>query len=67
MLVGLLPYLLNISGIISCVVVAITASFYLMKGIQLAADLSDKSARKLMFASFIYLPVVFMALLLDKI
>jgi protoheme IX farnesyltransferase len=55
------------SGIISAVVVTITACFYLMKGIQLAADISDKSARKLMFASFIYLPVVFLALLFDKI
>lgn len=67
LLVGTLPFFLGMSGMISLVVVAITAGYYLICGIQLSADVQDKSAKKLMFASFIYLPVAFLALLLDKI
>jgi len=45
----------------------IAGLFFLIKGIQLATDISDKSARSLMFASFMYIPVVFIAFVLDKI
>lgn len=65
--VSALPFILHISGIVSLVVVLIAGMYFLTAGIQLATDLTDKSARKLMFASFIYLPVVFLALVLDKI
>ncbi len=65
--VSALPFILNISGIASLIVSLIAGIYFLSAGIQLATDLSDKSARKLMFASFIYLPVVFLALVLDKI
>lgn len=67
LLVSALPFILHISGIISLVVVLIAGMYFLTAGIQLATDLTDKSARKLMFASFIYLPVVFLSLVLDKI
>lgn len=59
--------MLHISGIVSLIIVLITGMYFLTAGIQLATDLTDKSARKLMFASFIYLPVVFLSLVLDKI
>ncbi len=65
--VGLLPYALGLTGTISLAVSLIAGLFFLVNGIQLATDLSDKSARKLMFASFIYIPVVFIAFVLDKI
>ena len=45
----------------------IAGLFFLIQGIQLATDLSDKSAKKLMFASFLYIPVVFIAFVADKI
>ena len=53
--VSTLPYILNISGIASLIVSLIAGIYFLSAGIQLATDLTDKSARKLMFASFIYL------------
>jgi protoheme IX farnesyltransferase len=48
-------------------VALIAGLFFLINGIQLATDISDKSARKLMFASFMYIPVVFIAFVLDKV
>lgn len=65
--VSMLPYALGITGKISLVISLITGFYFLIKGIQLATDISDESAKKLMFASFIYIPVVFIALVLDKI
>ncbi|MBK9328585.1 MAG: protoheme IX farnesyltransferase [Sphingobacteriales bacterium] len=65
--VGLLPYFLGLTGKISMAVSLIAGLYFLVNGIQLATDLSDKSAKKLMFASFIYIPVVFIAFVLDKI
>jgi hypothetical protein len=41
--------------------------YFLYRGIQLAIDLSDRSAKQLMFASFIYIPVVQLAFVFDKI
>ncbi|MFN8260215.1 MAG: heme o synthase [Chitinophagales bacterium] len=65
--VSVLPYVFGFSGLISLVVSVIAGLFFLIKGIQLATDISDSSAKKLMFASFLYIPVVFIALVLDKI
>lgn len=65
--VSILPYTFGFSGRISLAVVLIAGLFFLMNGIQLATDLTDKSAKKLMFASFFYIPVVFIALVIDKI
>ncbi len=65
--VSTLPYAFGFTGIISLAISLIAGLFFLIKGIQLATDISDKSARSLMFASFIYIPVVFIAFVLDKI
>jgi protoheme IX farnesyltransferase len=62
-----LPYVFGLTGKISLAISLIAGLFFLLQGIQLAIDLSDKSARKLMFASFAYIPVVFIAYVLDKI
>ncbi len=65
--VSVLPYAYGFTGTISLAVSLIAGLIFLIQGIQLATDTSDKSARKLMFASFMYIPVVFIALVLDKI
>jgi heme o synthase len=65
--VSLLPFAFGITGSVSLAVALIAGLFFLIKGIQLATDLSDKSARQLMFASFLYIPVVFIAYVLDKL
>lgn len=65
--VSILPYAFGFTGTVSLAVTLIAGLVFLIQGIQLATDISDKSARKLMFASFMYIPVVFIALVLDKI
>lgn len=67
LIVGALPYFLGVTGIVSLIVITIVGLYFLKCGIKLAIDLSDKSAKQLMFASFIYVPVALLALVIDKI
>ncbi|MEY4926968.1 MAG: hypothetical protein RI894_1404 [Bacteroidota bacterium] len=66
-IVGAFPFFLGISGIVSMIVVAIVASYFTYTAIKLYQLQTDTAALKVMFASFIYLPVVQIALLLDKV
>ncbi len=66
-IVGVFPFFLGISGIISMIVVAVAASYFTYASIKLYQEETDSAALKVMFASFIYLPVVQIALLLDKV
>lgn len=64
---GLLPAFFGVTGINSAVVVTICGVLFLSQTFYLMKDCSRKSALKIMFGSFIYLPVVQIAYLLDKI
>ncbi len=70
---GLLPAKFGITGINSALVVTICGVLFLTQTLLLMRDcLSDeekskKSALKIMFGSFIYLPVVQIAFIIDKI
>ena len=64
---GLLPWALNVSGWISAGVSVVAALLFLYYAIKLYRSCSDKDAKVLMFASFLYLPVVLLAFVLDKI
>ncbi len=65
--VSLLPVFFQLSGYISGLVILIAGIIFLMKAIKLYKTLSPEDASKLMFASFFYLPVVQVAMLIDKI
>jgi protoheme IX farnesyltransferase len=65
--VGLLPYLTGMSGIVSLVIVLIANLFMVWQSIRLFREMEPKSARRVMFSSYIYLPVVLLALLMDKV
>lgn len=65
--VSVLPYLFHISGFYSMIVLLITALWFLYKAYMLYRECSIEAARKLMFASFVYLPVVLIALVIDKV
>ncbi|MCO5230045.1 MAG: heme o synthase [Chitinophagales bacterium] len=67
LLVSVVPFLLGLTGYYSLIVVLISGLLFLYTAIQLCIDLSDKSAKKLMFASFFYIPIVQIALVIDKI
>jgi protoheme IX farnesyltransferase len=61
-----LPYLIGMSGMISLVIVTATNIFLLVQCIRLYREESVKAARRVMFSSYIHLPVVLLALLSDK-
>jgi protoheme IX farnesyltransferase len=65
--ISFLPVILSFGSIYAALALLALGIFFFVRSIQLIIDLSDKSARKLMFASFIYLPVVFIIMLIDKI
>lgn len=64
---GLLPWYLGVSGWISAVVSVAAALAFLYYAVKLYISCNDKDAKVLMFASFLYLPVVLLAFVLDKL
>ncbi len=64
---SLLPTYFGITGSIAAVVALIAGSYYAFEAYRLFKNLDDKSATRLMFASFVYLPVVQLAYWLDKV
>ncbi len=65
--VSILPAYIGITGVTSAVVVGIAGLLFFLPTLQLITSPSRKAALTIMFASFIYLPVVQIAFLLDKI
>ncbi len=65
--ISLLPYYLGTTGIVSGMITLVTGLLFLYQSIELYRQCSLKSARSLMFGSFAYLPIVQIALLLDRI
>jgi protoheme IX farnesyltransferase len=64
---GFLPFGAGISGLFSAVVIASAGICFFIITTQLARSKSRTAALKIMYSSFIYLPLVQIALLLDKI
>ena len=65
--VGMLPYYLNITGTISLWIVLGANLFLLVQCLRLLFELNATAARRVMFSSYIYLPVVYLSLLADKV
>ncbi len=65
--VGLLPALYNIAGSIYFLTALLAGAGFLAVGIYLARTRSVKAARYLLYASLLYLPLVFITMALDKI
>lgn len=63
---GLLPATFGITGINSAIVVTICGVLFLAQTFSLMKSGDRKSALKIMFGSFLYLPIVQIAYLLDK-
>jgi heme o synthase len=64
---GFMPYLLGMTGITSAIIAVVSGILFLIQTFLLMRDCSRKSAKFIMFGSFIYLPVVQIAFLLDKV
>lgn len=65
--VSLLMYMLDITGVISAIIVGATGLLFAYQAFVLYRTQDAKDARNLMFGSFLYLPIVLIALLIDKI
>ena len=64
--VGVLPYFTGMSGIVSLVVVLIVNLGMVGQCVRLYREMTVKAARRVMFSSYIYLPVVLLSLLANK-
>ena len=65
--VGFLPHYLGITGEWSMWVVLVANIFMVVQCVRLYQNMGVPAARRVMFSSYIYLPIVFLALLADKI
>ncbi len=63
----LVPYLIELTGSYSLIVVMLANLFLLWQCIRLYRQMDAKAARRVMFGSYIYLPVVLLAYLADKV
>jgi len=65
--VGVLPYLVGMSGVVSFWIMLAANLWMVWLCVKLYRKMEVKAARAVMFGSYIYLPVVLLALLADKI
>ncbi|MBD2699677.1 protoheme IX farnesyltransferase [Spirosoma sp. BT702] len=65
--VGWLPYLLGMTGINSALVAMIGGILFLAQTFHLMRTCTDKAALQMMFGSLLYLPIVQIVYLLDKV
>lgn len=64
--ISILPYLFGFTGIISGSVVLVCGILFYLQAYKLYRDGAIESAKKLMFGSFFYLPLVQLALMIGK-
>jgi protoheme IX farnesyltransferase len=62
-----LPNFFHVAGALATVVMIASGIFFALQAVKLYKKLDIKSAQQLMFGSFIYLPVVQLALMFDKL
>ena len=65
--VGMLPYSVGMSGAVSFWVVLAANLMMVWQSIRLFREMEKKAARRVMFSSYFYLPIVLLALLADKV
>ncbi|MBL7752267.1 MAG: protoheme IX farnesyltransferase [Chitinophagaceae bacterium] len=65
--IGFAPYLTGMTGWVSAIIVTVANLFMLWQSVRLYREMEAKAARRVMFGSYIYLPVVLLAWLIDKV
>ncbi len=65
--VGMLPYYYGLTGKLSLWIVLACNIFIVVQCVRLYISMDVKAARRVMFSSYIYLPIVLLALLADKL
>lgn len=64
---SLLPWLLGWTGTISMIIASVLGAIFFLYSYRLFITCDDKDARKLMFASFFYLPIIQFVYVFDRI
>ncbi len=64
---GMLPNYFHFTGTISLWIVLVCNLFIVFQSVRLYNEMNAKAARRVMFSSYIYLPIVLLSLLADKI
>lgn len=64
---GILPFYIGLTGTTSLYIVLACNLVMVFQSIRLYKEMDAKAARRVMFSSYIYLPIVLLALLADKI
>jgi heme o synthase len=64
---GLIPAKIGITGINSAIIATVCGVLFLMQTFYLMKECSSKAAKQIMFGSFLYLPIVQIAFVLDKV
>lgn len=65
--VGMLNYYMGLTGMVSLVIVLLANLGMVVQSVRLLNEMDAKAARRVMFSSYIYLPIVYLALLFDKV
>lgn len=63
--IGMLPWVFEVSGMTSMILSLVLGVYFILPAIKLYKSLDDKDALKLMFASFSYLPLIYLFYYLD--
>ena len=64
---GMLPMQLGMTGSTSAIIAVICGVLFVMQTLYLMRTCTKKAAMNIMFGSFLYLPIVQIALVLDKV
>jgi len=65
--IGFLPSHYHITGQVSMWIILVGNLFMVMQSVRLYNTMDVKAARRVMFSSYIYLPIILLALLFDKL
>jgi heme o synthase len=64
---GILPYYIGMTGFVSLWIVVVCNIFMVLQSVRLYIEMDVHAAKRVMFSSYFYLPIVLLALLADKI
>ena len=65
--IGFIPHYLHLTGEWSMWVVLVANMFMVVQCVRLYQNMGVQAARRVMFSSYIYLPIVYLSLLADKL
>jgi len=64
--IGVMPYVFGMSGMASMIIVGIANLAMFWQCVRLFREMNVTAARRVMFGSYFYLPIVLLSLLADK-